>query len=63
MKRFIARLLLAAIASSLITCTAVAQRTSEPAANETLIRNATVLTITHGTLTNTDVLIRRGKVL
>lgn len=63
MKRFIARLLFVAIASSLITCTAVAQRTSEPAANETLIRNATVLTITHGTLTNTDVLIRRGKIV
>jgi imidazolonepropionase-like amidohydrolase len=38
-----------------------AQRNSEPA--ETLIRNATVLTITHGTLTNTDVLIRRGKIV
>jgi len=30
--------------------------------NETLIRNATVLTITHGTLPNTDVLIRNGKI-
>ena len=29
---------------------------------ETLIRNATVLTITRGTLTNTDVLIRNGKI-
>jgi imidazolonepropionase-like amidohydrolase len=33
-----------------------------PVPSETLIRNATVLTITHGTLTNTDVLIRRGKI-
>ena len=32
------------------------------AATETLIRNATVLTITRGTLTNTDVLIRNGKI-
>ncbi|HEU4431958.1 MAG TPA: amidohydrolase family protein [Pyrinomonadaceae bacterium] len=29
---------------------------------ETLIRNATVLTVTRGTLTNTDVLIRNGKI-
>ena len=29
---------------------------------ETLIKNATVLTITHGTLTNTDVLLRNGKI-
>src|SRR5262245_33099538 len=29
---------------------------------ETLVRNATVLTVSHGTLTNTDVLIRRGKI-
>jgi len=32
------------------------------AQNETLIRNATVLTVTHGTLTNTDVLMRNGKI-
>lgn len=35
-------------------------RRAEP--GETLIRNATVLTITHGALENTDVLIRRGKI-
>ena len=36
---------------------------AEPAAQpETLIRNATVLTITRGTLTNSDVLIRNGKI-
>jgi imidazolonepropionase-like amidohydrolase len=29
---------------------------------ETLIKNATVLTVTRGTLTNTDVLIRNGKI-
>ena len=32
------------------------------AQTETLIRNATVLTITRGTLTNTDVLLRNGKI-
>src|SRR6185436_4614603 len=39
-------------------------RAQTPAANpsETLIRNATVLTITHGVLANTDVLIRNGKI-
>src|ERR1043165_8452169 len=31
-------------------------------AQETLIRNATVLTVSHGTLQNTDVLIRGGKI-
>jgi len=30
--------------------------------SETLIKNATVLTITRGTLTNTDVLLRNGKI-
>ncbi|HEX8890038.1 MAG TPA: amidohydrolase [Pyrinomonadaceae bacterium] len=29
---------------------------------ETLIRNATVLTVSHGTLQNTDVLLRKGKI-
>src|SRR5688572_33218439 len=30
--------------------------------SETLIKNATVLTVTRGTLTNTDVLLRNGKI-
>ena len=32
------------------------------AAQDTLIRNATVLTVSHGTLQNTDVLLRGGKI-
>lgn len=44
----------------------IAQPAASPARaggpTETLIRNATALTITRGTLTNTDVLIRRGKI-
>ena len=36
------------------------RETSEP--DETLIRNATLLTITRGTLENSDILIRRGKI-
>jgi imidazolonepropionase-like amidohydrolase len=35
-------------------------QSSEP--SETLIRNATILTITHGTLENSDILIRGGKI-
>ena len=33
-----------------------------PAPQETLIRNATVLTVSHGALQNTDVLLRGGKI-
>ncbi|MGI8918757.1 MAG: amidohydrolase family protein [Pyrinomonadaceae bacterium] len=36
---------------------------SRGAGNETLIRNATVLTVTRGTLTNADILIRNGKIV
>src|SRR2546430_12808760 len=39
-----------------------AQRQKSPDPPETLIRNATLLTIAHGTLQNTDVLIRHGKI-
>jgi imidazolonepropionase-like amidohydrolase len=39
-----------------------AQKQKSPDPPETLIRNATVLTIAHGTLQNTDVLLRRGKI-
>ena len=59
MKRFIARLLFFAIAGTLPVGAVRAQRQTSP---ETLIRNATVLTITHGTLQNTDVLLRNGKI-
>src|ERR1041385_6622515 len=37
-------------------------RSSGAAAEETLIRNATVLTASHGTLPATDILIRNGKI-
>jgi imidazolonepropionase-like amidohydrolase len=59
MKRFITRLLLLAIVTTIPVSVTRAQRST---ANETLIRNATVLTITRGTLTNTDVLLRNGKI-
>ena len=39
-----------------------AQRRATAASGETLIRNATILTASHGTLTNADILIRNGKI-
>src|ERR1043165_7126423 len=45
--------------SVFVCVTSVANAQTSP---ETLIRNATVLTITHGTLQNTDVLLRDGKI-
>lgn len=59
MKRVIAKLLFLAIIGPMPIKVAHAQR---PAAPETLIRNATVITVTHGTLQNTDVLMRNGKI-
>jgi imidazolonepropionase-like amidohydrolase len=41
---------------------AVAQNRSASQTNETLIRNATILTASHGTLQNSDILIRNGKI-
>jgi imidazolonepropionase-like amidohydrolase len=38
------------------------QQRGASAPEETLIRNATILTISHGTLQNSDILIRRGKI-
>src|SRR4026208_2245728 len=61
MKRCISRLLLFSIAIAIPVCNAHAQRAAvQP--SETLIKNATVLTITRGTLPNTDVLMRNGKI-
>ena len=34
-----------------------------PRDTETLIRNATLLTVSHGTLQNSDILVRRGKIV
>src|SRR5829696_6369161 len=59
MKRLISKLLLFAIAGTLPAGAVRAQRSPSP---DTLIRNATVLTITRGTLQNTDVLLRNGKI-
>jgi imidazolonepropionase-like amidohydrolase len=60
MNRIITRLLLLSLLSTLPVSSVRAQRTQSP--SETLIKNATVLTITRGVLENTDVLIRRGKI-
>ncbi|HEY0080328.1 MAG TPA: amidohydrolase family protein [Pyrinomonadaceae bacterium] len=58
---------LLATSASLFERGALAQRRTRAAESsspqaETLIRNATVLTVSHGTLTNTDILIRGGKI-
>src|SRR6266850_685991 len=62
MNRTIARLLLLSTVCTLPLSVARGQKATEQNPTETLIRNATVLTITHGTLLNTDVLIRKGKI-
>ena len=55
------RMTLFSFALGVLMCLpAFAQDRNAP--SETLIRNATVLTITRGTLMNTDVLIRNGKI-
>lgn len=62
MRKIIARLLLLSLVAALPLRHASAQQPRAENPTETLIRNATVLTITHGTLANTDVLIRKGKI-
>src|SRR5215475_2848256 len=57
MKRFTFKLLLLVIIATLPVSVVRAQKQTE-----TLIRNATVLTVTRGTLQNTDVLLRNGKI-
>jgi imidazolonepropionase-like amidohydrolase len=60
MKRTIGRLLSLSIFGALVAIQIAAQA---PAQNsETLIRNATILTVTRGTLQNSDLLIRNGKI-
>src|SRR5258708_6157258 len=60
MKIIIARLLLFSLIATVPITRTRAQGSGNP--TETLIRNATVLTVTHGTLTSADVLIRNGKI-
>jgi imidazolonepropionase-like amidohydrolase len=62
MNRLIVRLLLVSTFATLPLGATRGQTTAPQNPPETLIRNATVLTITHGTLQNTDVLIRKGKI-
>src|SRR3989442_14736596 len=62
MKRLTFFILLATALCALCLERTRAQKQKSPDPPETLIRNATVLTITHGTLHNADVLIRRGKI-
>jgi imidazolonepropionase-like amidohydrolase len=59
MRQANARILLVAILYAMYSSFAPAQTTPQ---DEILIRNATVLTVTRGTLQNADVLIKRGKI-
>lgn len=61
MKRLLVSLLICALMAGFSLPASFAQTRSS--SQETLIRNATVLTITHGTLPNADVLIRNGKIV
>jgi imidazolonepropionase-like amidohydrolase len=69
MRRTIAIVLALSIFSALPVLSTRAQRTQRgnqapaTAQAETLIRNATILTVSHGTLQNSDILIRGGKIV
>jgi imidazolonepropionase-like amidohydrolase len=60
MKKLIAFILAFAVLGVLPRATNAQQQAKQP--SETLIRNATVLTVTKGALQNTDILIRDGKI-
>lgn len=62
MRKTIAGLLLLSFLGALPLRQALAQQKPDEKSDETLIRNATILTITHGTLQNADLLIRKGKI-
>src|SRR5438105_12315633 len=63
MKRALTQFLLLSILAVLPLKSVIAQQPQNVNSDETLIRNATVLTITHGVLQNSDVLIRKGKIV
>ncbi len=63
MRRLLIHLLACSLIAGFLPAAAAQNRSPrETSGTETLIRNATVLTITRGTLANTDVLIRNGKI-
>ncbi len=61
MRQTISRVLLLSIIGAVLPARAMPQ-TPRQSPTETLIRNGTILTITHGTLQGSDVLIRDGKI-
>jgi imidazolonepropionase-like amidohydrolase len=67
MKKLITFILLLSLAGLALPASTQAQQGSAQQRGgeggaETLIRNATILTISHGTLQNSDILLRRGKI-
>src|SRR5436853_3711202 len=62
MKRLLTLVLLFAFGGAVASAQTRAGQARAGAAQDTLIRNATVLTASHGALQNTDVLLRNGKI-
>lgn len=62
MKKSAALIFLFSLLCAAAQVSAVAQGRRSAPADETLIRNATILTASHGTLVNSDILIRKGKI-
>jgi imidazolonepropionase-like amidohydrolase len=64
MRKLIAFVLLLSLFGAARPVAAQAQtaKRNEGSAQETLIRNATILTVSHGTLQNSDILLRKGKI-
>ena len=60
--RFFVRFLLLAVFCTSLGQVVLGQSSRLPQTGDILIRNATVLTVTRGTLPNSDVLIRNGKI-
>jgi imidazolonepropionase-like amidohydrolase len=63
MRKFIALILtIALFGGAQMNGSLAQQRRGSSESQETIIRNATVLTVSHGTLQNSDILIRGGKI-
>jgi imidazolonepropionase-like amidohydrolase len=62
MKRLLTLALFFALGGAAASAQTRAGQARAGAAQDTLIRNATVLTASHGTLQNTDILLRNGKI-
>jgi imidazolonepropionase-like amidohydrolase len=62
MRKLIAFVLLLSFWGAALPARAQTAKRGEGSGQETLIRNATILTVSHGTLQNSDILLRGGKI-